>query len=503
MSEQNKVQQLLRDGIELAREGKKAEARAMFEQVVELDDKSEKGWFWLASVVETDDEKRVCLGNVLFINPNNERAQKLMAQLQEKDKKRQADEEVIPGVTRRQLTLFGGGGAVVIIVILLIFLLITSSRNASIAQETQVAQAAIDLATKTVLDAAATATSAYETQVALASPTPTITPTSDRPTEVPSWTPTSTATSAVTATPLPFPNGLNGRILGWSGRDTSQIGFLSIGIFSMTNGQFQPISQNPGRHPGFGPNFEKVIYTRYFTTTSDFGLEQINANGSELEQVGQGLPVIKPQMPHYCSTSRIFTFVAVPTDSRDIQFGSGENAILHYQVYTFSFETGELLRMTNDDATYSFPAYSPDCQRIAVVRDDIGGNPGADIVLIDATSRTQTPLTNDLGNFVESFPQWSPDGTQIIYSAASANSPQNGDIMIRRADGLGAPVLPIPDENDANDVYPIFSPTGQYIAFSSNRSGYYDIYIFDQVSSILYQLTSSEDQDYPGGWSPS
>ena len=62
------------------------EARGLFEQVVELDEKSEKGWFWLASVVESDEERRICLGNVLHINPNNERAKRALDTLQAKAK---------------------------------------------------------------------------------------------------------------------------------------------------------------------------------------------------------------------------------------------------------------------------------------------------------------------------------------------------------------------------------------------------------------------------------
>ncbi|MGD8464842.1 MAG: tetratricopeptide repeat protein [Anaerolineae bacterium] len=44
-------------------------------RAVELDERSEQGWLWLSSVVETDDDKRLCLENVLAINPSNQHAQ--------------------------------------------------------------------------------------------------------------------------------------------------------------------------------------------------------------------------------------------------------------------------------------------------------------------------------------------------------------------------------------------------------------------------------------------
>jgi Flp pilus assembly protein TadD len=39
------VQDLLKQGIEAAREGQKAEAREFFQQVIELDEKNERAWF--------------------------------------------------------------------------------------------------------------------------------------------------------------------------------------------------------------------------------------------------------------------------------------------------------------------------------------------------------------------------------------------------------------------------------------------------------------------------
>src|SRR5690606_34599042 len=98
--------------------------------------------------VETDEEKRVCLSNVLVINPNNEKARQQMNRLESKLREQRADEEVIPGISRRQLILFGGGGAVVVLVLLAMFLFISignANRAASErAQQTQLAQLATD-----------------------------------------------------------------------------------------------------------------------------------------------------------------------------------------------------------------------------------------------------------------------------------------------------------------------------------------------------------------------
>src|SRR5690606_18675958 len=92
--------------------------------------------------VETDEERRVCLSNVLVINPDNEKARKLMDKLEEKKRDEEAEEEVIPGVSRRQLTLIlGGAGALVAVILLVVLGLVVSSnnaRNAEIAAQTRV-----------------------------------------------------------------------------------------------------------------------------------------------------------------------------------------------------------------------------------------------------------------------------------------------------------------------------------------------------------------------------
>jgi TolB protein len=162
-------------------------------------------------------------------------------------------------------------------------------------------------------------------------------------------------------------------------------------------------------------------------------------------------------------------------------------------------DVNPLRRLTNDSATYSEPAISPDGSRIAVVRNDENGPaPGPDIVVIDIETLTQTSLTTDLGTFVESSPRWSPDGQQIVYAAAAATEPGNNDIAVRASAGFGLPTLLVRDP--ANDIRPVFSPDGRMLAFASDRGGQYDIYILDIGTQTLSQLTNTPQEDYPGGW---
>ena len=71
---ESQAKELLRRGIAAAKAGRQEEARRLLMQVVELDDHSEQGWLWLSGVVEGADDRRVCLENVLAINPDNAHA---------------------------------------------------------------------------------------------------------------------------------------------------------------------------------------------------------------------------------------------------------------------------------------------------------------------------------------------------------------------------------------------------------------------------------------------
>jgi tetratricopeptide (TPR) repeat protein len=69
------ISDLLQHGIAAAKAQRVDEARRTLMRVVELDEHNEQAWLWLSGVVESPDDRRVCLENVLTINPDNTLAQ--------------------------------------------------------------------------------------------------------------------------------------------------------------------------------------------------------------------------------------------------------------------------------------------------------------------------------------------------------------------------------------------------------------------------------------------
>ena len=75
------VNQLLKKGIQALKAGQREQARALLMQVIEVDEENERAWLWLSGAVESDEERRICLENVLTLNPQNKVARKGLAKL--------------------------------------------------------------------------------------------------------------------------------------------------------------------------------------------------------------------------------------------------------------------------------------------------------------------------------------------------------------------------------------------------------------------------------------
>jgi hypothetical protein len=67
---------LLAQGIAAVKAGRKAEARELLIRVIEQEDRHELAWLWLSGAVDTDEERIICLENVLTINPQNAAARR-------------------------------------------------------------------------------------------------------------------------------------------------------------------------------------------------------------------------------------------------------------------------------------------------------------------------------------------------------------------------------------------------------------------------------------------
>src|SRR5262245_43254314 len=89
-------------------------------------------------------------------------------------------------------------------------------------------------------------------------------------------------------------------------------------------------------------------------------------------------------------------------------------------------------------------------------------------------------------------PDISPDGKLIAFSYL-------GDIYT--VETIGGTARSI-TSHPAHDINPVFSPDGQYIAFSSNRHGSYDVFVTSVRGGKPTRLTFDSAADMACGWTP-
>lgn len=96
------VSQLVRLGQIAANEGDRASAHRLLQQAAMLSPANEQIWQALLQVVDTDDDRYICLHNIVSINPENTQAQQQLKRFQELSAKSEAADQP---AKKRKLTL--------------------------------------------------------------------------------------------------------------------------------------------------------------------------------------------------------------------------------------------------------------------------------------------------------------------------------------------------------------------------------------------------------------
>src|SRR5512138_3732674 len=102
-----------------------------------------------------------------------------------------------------------------------------------------------------------------------------------------------------------------------------------------------------------------------------------------------------------------------------------------------------------------------------------------------------------------------PTATAAVIPVASKKS-QEMVIFSYEEDGYAHLFAYIPDKmpltrityGDWDDITPSPSPNGEKIAFASNRSGFWDLYLLDLSSGDVTQLTNTPEYEGAPTWSP-
>ncbi|MBN2426223.1 MAG: PD40 domain-containing protein, partial [Calditrichaceae bacterium] len=129
----------------------------------------------------------------------------------------------------------------------------------------------------------------------------------------------------------------------------------------------------------------------------------------------------------------------------------------------------------------SSPAWSPDGKKIVFSGLSIAGY--NDLYIYDSEAETLIRLTDDFYNDLD--PVFSPDGEAIAFSSDRTSSGEKGFTNLFLLDLNSRNILYLTHGNH-NDIAPAFSPEGDFLAYTSDRTGTYNIYVIrEPVKTVM------------------
>jgi TolB protein len=168
-----------------------------------------------------------------------------------------------------------------------------------------------------------------------------------------------------------------------------------------------------------------------------------------------------------------------------MEFGQGDP-----RVYLFNIETGQREIVGNFPGMSFAPRFAPDGQRVIMSLQQ-GGN--SNLFVMDLRSKTTTRLTDTPA--IDTSPSYAPDGTRICFESDRGGKPQ---IYVMPAAGGAAQRISF-SKDDSNGSYstPVWSPRGDYIAFTKQGSGQFSIGIMKPDGSGERILTAGFHNEGP------
>lgn len=502
-------QDKLKQGIAAAQRGDKTAARRLLQQVLSEDRDNELAWIWMASVVDSVDERRACLERVLKINPNNARAKEALRRLGFEPPSERAADEVPSAVAAAasaaadalrsggNRTLYFAIATAVTILLIALFLasLFSGAPNDNAVLQTATSFAVAQLPTQvppTVDPDTYTATPFLGIIVTVGADSNTALP--------PTFTPTASATATQppppTATPLP----LSSFPFVYSALSGDGVGGL-FGANADGSG-IQPLATEFGEAFALSQDGARVAFVRQVPASADF-VQPTAVEGEEAPPPINTIPqIFVASMDDLAAAQQITQMVgttmsrpAWTSDGARIVFSSNQDGDSELYIIDAAGSTAPTA-LTNNDANDSDPAISPDGRTI-VFASDLETPGSQELFSVSVAGGDVQQLTNASGS--STSPAYSPDGSRIVFVSDRGG---DGDIWMMDATGQ-RPFLVTIDDGDAEDRAPAWTPDSRWIMFVSNRDGEtFQVYLISPDGSTLLPVTSGTDNVQSIGMMP-
>ena len=157
-----------------------------------------------------------------------------------------------------------------------------------------------------------------------------------------------------------------------------------------------------------------------------------------------------------------------------------KNGSIINDLFTVDTKRKKVKRLTLGKRAIS-PSYSPDGNKLAFIA---SSNGTANIYLLDLQADTEQAMTSFDGDIQLSYLKWEPNGNRIAFSIFDTDGKREIRILdldtgrIKKLSGTAR-----------EDQYPVWSPDGTSIAFTSLRDQVPNIFVHDLTSDSTHRVT--------------
>ena len=170
-------------------------------------------------------------------------------------------------------------------------------------------------------------------------------------------------------------------------------------------------------------------------------------------------------------------------------------------LFTVDTKRKKVKRLTHGRRAVS-PSYAPDGKKLAFIA---SANGTGNIYMLDLQTGKEEALTNFQGDVQLSYLKWEPNGNRIAFSIFDSDGVRD----IRVLDLATGDIKKI-SKTAREDQYPVWSPDGTSIAYTSLRDQVPNVFVHDLVTDSTHRITRivtgatvhqwvSPDSLHPGG----